>query len=116
MRVFVEYKPVTSDYEVTVVDRAPGGYHEYEVHEDDDRVGYLSRCADVTPESVGCGPTLRLPADVVEALVEAVKGVKPGEVLSDSVADARKTRDEVLALHARTIDFILRTARRDFSS
>ena len=116
MRTFIEYKPVTGDYEVTIVDPVPGGVHEYEVWEGDDRVAYLHRCDELTSEGVRLEPTLRLPIEVVDALLDYVRGEKPGDVLADAVADARKTRDDVLGLHAKTIDFIMRTAHRDFSS
>lgn len=116
MRAFIEYKPVTGEYEVTVVDKVPGGVYEYEVWESDERVAYLHRCEGITEEGIEVRPTLRLPVEVVDALVEAVKGVKPGEVLADSVADARKTRDDLLQVHKDTLAFIYRVAHRDFTS
>ena len=52
MRTFVEYKPVTGDYEITIVDPVPGGVHEYEVWESDERVAYLHPCDGLTSEGI----------------------------------------------------------------
>lgn len=78
------------------------------MHERGDHAAYLHRREDVTPEGAEFGPSLYLPTEVVDALLEAVRGARPGDVLADSVADARKTRDQLLALHGRMLNHILR--------
>lgn len=98
MNVHVEYHGPTGQYAVTLFDRTPQGIQEYEVHEDDERVAYFARCDGYTDPSVRIEPTIMLPAEMVNSLVESIKGITPGDALASAVADARDTRDRLLRL------------------
>lgn len=93
--VHVEYEHIADAFAVTIYSRVAGGII---IHRPDEQ-GWIRPDFETTPDNVQVEPSLHLPRQVVEALVEKATGkLRPSDATLDALTDAREVRDRLLTL------------------